>query len=98
MESPRAVAFRGYAAAITAVLAAHAATYVTWPLLQPTPLALFYAAVLAGAWLGGARSGGLAVALSAVLGHYQFFPPYGAFGTDPSRLVALAVFVLVASA
>ena len=36
-------------AAILAVLAAFAATSATWPLLQPTPMALFYAAVLAGA-------------------------------------------------
>src|SRR4051812_42073929 len=85
-------------AASLGVLVAFAATRLTWPLLQPTPLALFYAAVLVGARLGGLGGGALAVVLSAASGYYAFLPPYGGFGAEPKQLVAIAVFVLIASA
>src|SRR3954470_12424315 len=89
---------RGLAAASASVLVAFAATHLTWPLLQPTPMALFVAAVLVGARFGGAWGGASAVVLSAASGYYAFLPPYGGFGTEPGQLVALAVFVLIASA
>ena len=88
---------RGTATALISLLVACAATYLSWPLLQPTPMALFYAAVLASSWFGGVRGGLLAVVLSAAVGYYVFLPPYGSFGTDPKQILTLAVFFLVAS-
>ncbi len=88
---------RGTAAALISVTVACAATYLSWPLLQPTPMALFYAAVLASSWFGGVRGGLLAVVLSAAVGYFVFLPPYGSFGTDPKQILTLAVFFLVAS-
>src|ERR1044072_2849801 len=97
MSSSWSSAIRDQAAALVAVLAACGVTSLTWPLLQPTPMALFYAAVVAATWAGGVRAGAPAVLVSAALGHYAFIPPYGAFGTEPKQLGVLAVFLSIAS-
>src|SRR4051794_5379606 len=97
MQSSMLGAVRGTGAATVSVLAAATATHLTWPLAQSTPMALFYAAVLAGAWFDGVRGGSLAVALSAIVGYYWFLPPYGTFGTEAGQLIPLVLFVLVAS-
>src|SRR3954451_14051626 len=89
---------QSFAVALICVSSGFAVTYLTWPLQQSTPLAVFFAAVLASAWLGGRTGGLLAVASSAVLGYYAFLPPYWTFGSDAKNLLPLAVFVLVASA
>ena len=91
-------ALRSLASALSFVSLAFAATYLTWPLLQPMPMALFYAAVLASAWFGGMTGGSLSVVSSAVIGYIAFLPPYGSFGTEQKQLVSLFVFLAVASA
>ena len=88
---------RSLAAGLGCVVLAFAVTYLTWPLLQPTPMALFYAAVVAAALLGGIEGGLLAVALSGASAYYAFFPPYWGLGTEPKQLVIISVFLLVAS-
>jgi PAS domain S-box-containing protein len=93
----------GSGLAIAAVAAAFAATYFTWPMLRPTPWALFFPAVMASAWLGGLRPALLATALSAALGNLLFVEPYGALATPgtPAALragnIATLVFVGVSS-
>jgi PAS domain S-box-containing protein len=89
---------RSFAVALICVSSAFAVTRLTWPLLQPTPMALSYAAVLASAWLGGRTGGSLAVASSAAIGYYAFLPPDGSSGTGHKQVVALFVFLAVASA
>ena len=85
-----------YAVAVGAVLAA---TAVKVPLLAfvgdgDTPFLLFYAAVLAAAWLGGPRSGLVATGLAAVAGDLLFMTPRYTFHIDtPVQAVQLAAFV-----
>ena len=89
---------RSLAISLASVFVAFAVTHLTWPLLQPTPMALFYAAVVIAAWAGGIEGGLLAVGLSAVSAYYAFLPPFWAFGTEPKQLAILAVFCFLASA
>jgi PAS domain S-box-containing protein len=89
----------GSGLAIVAVAAAFATTYLTWPMLRPTPWAFFFPAVMASAWLGGLRPALLATALSAALGNIFFIEPYGVLATPgtpaTSRegIIATLVFV-----
>jgi PAS domain S-box-containing protein len=85
------------AAALGCVSVSYAATYLTWPILQPTPMALFYASVVAATWLGGPGGGSLSTVLSALCAYYSFVAPFGAFGTEPKQLAVLVTFVSVAA-
>jgi PAS domain S-box-containing protein len=85
----------GSGLAIVAVAVAFAATYLTWPLMRPTPWAFCFAAVMGCAWLGGLRPSLLATALAAVLGNIFFIEPYGALSTSRDGMIATLVFVAV---
>src|SRR3984957_15923105 len=63
-------------------------------------LFLFFAAVMASAWLGGTSAGLFAVLASTVLVDYFFVPPFNSFQintTDASYFVAFVLCALVAS-
>ena len=62
------------------------------------PFLLYFVAIIASAWRGGARAGFLAIALSVVTSVYFFFPPYGLLVLqEPIALVRVAVFILEGS-
>ncbi len=88
---------RGYGVALAAVAVAFAATRGTWPLLQPTPWALFFAAVMTAAWFGGWGPSLAATALSATIGAVFFFAPYGTLHFSRAAWVGTAVFVAVSA-
>jgi K+-sensing histidine kinase KdpD len=87
---------------IAAVFVA-AAFVCTLPLrgLFPYPfLFLFFAAVMATAWLGGIASGFFAVLLSTLVVDYFFVPPFYSFAinaTDTAYFAAFVVCAVVAS-
>ncbi len=56
--------------ALTSVTVAFSITYFSWPVLQSTPWALFFAAVIVSAWFRGFASGLIAIIISAGLGNY----------------------------
>jgi PAS domain-containing protein len=85
----------GYGIALLAVGIAFAVTYSTWPFLEQTPWALFFAGVMAAAWFGGHGPGLCATALAAIIGNYYFIAPYGVLSTSLAGLSATGTFVLV---
>ena len=70
-------------------------THATWPLLRPTPWALFFAAVMASAWFGGLGPSLVATAAAAALGGDYFIPPYRGVSLAPDALIPVATFVAV---
>jgi PAS domain S-box-containing protein len=76
------------------------ALLVSWllePVINRTPFALFYAAVMLSAWYGGLRQGLLATALSALLGAYFFLPPAKNMDLELRDIVSILLFLMVAS-
>ena len=70
--------FRRYAFAVVLVAGAVIMKLVLFPALERRlPFTLFYSAIVATAWVGGAGPGLLAAALSAACGHYLFSGPAG---------------------
>ncbi len=65
-----------YGIAVAAVGVAYLLTWLTWPVMDRIPLALFFAAIMVGAWYGGLGPGLLATVLAGALGEYYFIPPY----------------------
>jgi PAS domain S-box-containing protein len=90
---PEAGRLERYGIALLAVAVAFVATHASWPLLEPTPWALCFAAVMASAWFGGQGPSLVATALMAVLGHYYFIDTPGTFALGPSGLIPTLVFV-----
>ncbi len=82
-----------YAIALGAVAIAFGLTFASWPLLQSTPWALFFVAVLASAWLGGSVPCLIATGGGAVLGRYFFIEPRGTWAMGRESLVPTLVFV-----
>jgi K+-sensing histidine kinase KdpD len=80
---PEAGGLEGYGIAVVAVAGAFVATCASWPLLKPTPWALFFAAVMASAWFGGQGPSLAATAAIAVIGQYFFIEATGSF--TPAR-------------
>jgi K+-sensing histidine kinase KdpD len=67
--------------------------------LFPHPfLFLFFAAVMASAWFGGAAPGLFAVLLSTVAVDYFFVPPFHSFAINATDTAYFAAFVLCALA
>jgi PAS domain S-box-containing protein len=85
-----------YASAILLVALAAILTHLQWPLVDPHPTSLFFAAVLVTAWYGGRGPGLLATALSALVIESYFEPPSDRFSLDWSDIVRIGVFVLTA--
>jgi C4-dicarboxylate-specific signal transduction histidine kinase len=91
---------RPYGIALLLVAAALVATLVVRGWFPYPFLFLFFAAVMASAWLGGTASGLFAVFLSTVAVAYFFVPPFYSFAinaTDTSYFVAFVLCSLVAS-
>ncbi|MHC5536931.1 hybrid sensor histidine kinase/response regulator [Singulisphaera rosea] len=95
MMNPQPGRLRRYSVALVAAFLAFAATYITWPLLKPTPWAFFFAAVLTAAWFGGFGPSLLATAASILIGQYFFLEPFGSFQIGPTGIVPTLVFLLV---
>jgi K+-sensing histidine kinase KdpD len=67
--------------------------------LFPYPfLFLFFAAVMAGAWLGGTAPGLFAVFLSTLAVDYYFVPPFHSFAVNATDTAYFVAFVLCALA
>lgn len=85
-----------YGLAALATALALALTRLLWPVLKETPLPLFFLAVLASAWYGGAGPGLLSAALATLaVDYFLVGPPELAVGWDSA--VRLGVFALVSS-
>ena len=91
---------RSYGAALVFVGAALFATLFVQRFFPYPFLFLFFAAVMASAWLGGPAAGLFAVLASTILVDYFFVPPFNSFdinATDVSYFVAFVLCALVAS-
>jgi PAS domain S-box-containing protein len=76
------------------------ALLVSWllePIINRTPFALFYAAVMLSAWYGGLRHGLLATILSAMAGAYFFLPPARSMELELRDIISVLLFIMVAS-
>ena len=85
-----------YGVALLNVALALAVSLLLSSLIQPTPLALFYVAVMVSAWYGGLRPGLVATLLSTLVISY-FIPPYNLLSIiHVGNVLRLGVFVLAA--
>lgn len=85
-----------YGVALLNVALALAVSLLLGSLTQPTPLALFYVAVMVSAWYGGLKPGLVATVLSTLVISY-FIPPYNSLSIiNPGNLLRLGVFVIAA--
>ena len=85
---------RAYVVAVGSVTLAGLFTAVLWPLLQPSGVPLFFAAVAVSSWHGGLGPGLLATALAALVSDWFFAPPF--YQLNAGTLVRVAAFVAVA--
>jgi PAS domain S-box-containing protein len=84
-----------YGVALLSVALALAFSLLLGSFIQPTPLALFYVAVMVSAWYGGLKPGLVATVLSILAINY-FIPPYNSLSiVNPGNLVRLGVFVII---
>jgi PAS domain S-box-containing protein len=91
---------RPYGSAVLLVAVAFLATLLIRGLFPYPFLFLFFAAVMASAWLGGIGAGLFAVFLSTVIVGYFFVPPYNSFevnATDGTFFIAFIFCSLAAS-
>jgi C4-dicarboxylate-specific signal transduction histidine kinase len=91
---------RPYGVAIVLVLAAALSTLAIRGLFAYPFLFLFFAAVMASAWLGGTAAGLFAVLLSTVTVDYYFVAPFHSLvinATDSTYFVAFVACAIVAS-
>jgi K+-sensing histidine kinase KdpD len=89
-----------YGIALVCVVAALSSSLLLQPLFPYPFLFLFFAAVMASAWLGGTAPGLFAVLLSTLAVDYFFVPPFRSFAinaTDTAYFVAFVVSALAAS-
>jgi PAS domain S-box-containing protein len=88
------VIIRPYGMAVALVGAAFLSTLLIRGLFPYPFLFLFFAAVMASAWLGGTGPGLFAVALSTVVVGYYFVPPYNQFAINATDASFFGAFVL----
>ena len=89
-----------YGIALVCVVAALSSSLLLQRLFPYPFLFLFFAAVMASAWLGGTAPGLFAVLLSTLAVDYFFVPPFRSFAinaTDTAYFVAFVVSALAAS-
>ncbi|MDX2240358.1 MAG: PAS domain S-box protein [Leptolyngbyaceae cyanobacterium bins.302] len=85
-----------YGVALLSVAVALAVSLLLSSFIHPTPLALFYMAVMVSAWYGGMKPGLVTTVLSTLAINY-FLPPYNSLSIiNPGNLLRLGVFVSVA--
>ena len=87
-----------YAVSLGCVAAALFASLFLQHLFPYPFLFLFFAAVMGGAWLGGAAAGLFAVFLSTVAVDYYFVPPFHSFAVNATDTAYFVAFVLCALA
>jgi PAS domain S-box-containing protein len=85
---------RPYGMAVLLVGAAFLATLLIRGLFPYPFLFLFFAAVMASAWLGGTGAGLFAVLLSTVVVGYFFVPPYNKFAVNATDGYFFVAFIL----
>lgn len=89
---------RRYATALLSVAAAFLCTLLLQRFFPYPFLFLFFAAVMAAAWLGGTAVGLVAVLISTLLVDFFFLPPYHTFSIQPTDVAYFAAFILCALA
>jgi K+-sensing histidine kinase KdpD len=87
-----------YGTALACVAAALASSLVLQRLFPYPFLFLFFAAVMASAWLGGTAPGLFAVFLSTLAVDYYFVPPFRSFAVNATDTAYFVAFVLCAVA
>jgi K+-sensing histidine kinase KdpD len=87
-----------YGIALLCVVAALGASLLLQHLFPYPFLFLFFAAVMASAWLGGTSPGLFAVFLSTVTVDYFFVPPFHSFAVNATDTAYFVAFVLCALA
>lgn len=86
-----------YALTVASCFVALALTYYIPALRQNKHTLLFLCAVTFSAWIGGWRTGFVAILLSSVLYAYKILPPYNSVWiSDPYDLLRLVLFLVVA--
>jgi K+-sensing histidine kinase KdpD len=95
---PRPYAALRYAISLLCVAAALFASLLLQRLFPYPFLFLFFAAVMASAWLGGTAPGLFAVFLSTLAVDYYFVPPFHSFAVNATDTAYFAAFVLCALA
>src|SRR5690242_5470699 len=86
-----------YALGVGAALAACGFGLLIRPIIYDVPFMPFFLAVALVSRFAGAGPGALTIALSAVLGWIYFLPPYGSAAFEGRQLVAVGMFMGVAS-
>src|SRR5688572_29604959 len=84
----------GLVVAVGLVAVAAGFKWATFDLLVTAPFITFYPAIVLATFVGGIRAGVLAAVLSAAIANFAFVPPFFAFSTSPSAIVATALFLL----
>jgi len=87
---------RRYGLSILVLLVAFFLTKLLWPFIEPAPVPLFFAAILAAFW-GGFGPGLFASVISALAIDYFFIPPFDHFEWSFPNLVRMGVFIAVSS-
>ena len=85
-----------YSVALLSVALAFVCSLLLGSFTQPTPLALFYVAVMISAWYGGLAPGLVTTVLSTLVINY-LISPYNALSLlNPGNLLRLSVFIVAA--
>lgn len=71
-------------------------TKILWPAIQPSPVPLFFAAILAAFW-GGFGPGLFISVVSALTIDFFFLPPYDSFEWSIPNVIRIGVFITVSS-
>ena len=93
---PKPPAIWSYWIAVLSVAAALIISRLPPLHLQESPVSLLLCAVILSAWFGGARSGLLAMSLSAVAFYYCFLPPVYSFHPKPGEIPRFVIFLMSA--
>lgn len=71
-------------------------TRLLWPYIQPSPVPLFFAAIIA-AFFGGFGPGAFVSVIAALTIDYAFVPPYNHVEWSAANLVRMGVFITVSA-
>jgi signal transduction histidine kinase len=85
-----------YGVSVLIYLIAFLLTHLLWPLIQPAPVPLFFAGIVAAFW-GGFGPGVFVAVISALTIDYFFVTPFEHFEWTSQNLVRIGVFLTVSS-
>lgn len=91
----RAAPWKGYPAAIAAVLMFFGLRLLLGDALQGVPFLLFFPAIIVGTFLGGLGAGLAAVVGSALIAWYVFIPVYSSFEITASNALPVAIYTVL---